>query len=183
MTEAGSRIINLSAALGPSSSKGERDLEAALDHAAQRGVVVVAAAGNQGLVGSSVITRHPRVIPMAGCDLQGKPVGGSNLGGSIGKRGLLAPAEGITSLGSKGKSVTFGGTSAAAPFVTGAVALLWAAFPSASPAELLLALGRGQRPGHATIAPSLLDAWVAYRFMVSIGFATETDKHHEDPRR
>jgi integrase len=43
VTEAGSRIINLSAALGPSSSKGERDLEAALDHAAQRGVVVVAA--------------------------------------------------------------------------------------------------------------------------------------------
>ena len=75
VTEGGSRIINLSAALGSSSSKGERDLEAALDYAAQRGVVVVAAAGNQGLVGSSVITRHPWVIPVAGCDLQGKPVG------------------------------------------------------------------------------------------------------------
>jgi subtilisin family serine protease len=46
---ASARILNLSAALVQPSSKGERDLQAALDYAAQRGVIIVAAAGNQGV--------------------------------------------------------------------------------------------------------------------------------------
>ena len=39
-----------------------------MNHAAHRGVITVAAAGNQGTVGSSAITRHPWVIPVAACD-------------------------------------------------------------------------------------------------------------------
>src|ERR1700756_4165968 len=96
--DAGARILNLSAAVAQHSVKGEGELQSALDYAAQRFVIVVAAAGNQRMVGSSVITRHPWVIPVAGCDLQGRPQSQSNLGSSIGRRGLLAPAEGITSL-------------------------------------------------------------------------------------
>ena len=46
--DAGANVINLSAALAQPSSRGERQLEEALDRAAQRGVLVVAAAGNQG---------------------------------------------------------------------------------------------------------------------------------------
>jgi hypothetical protein len=38
----------------------------ALDYASKRGAVVVMAAGNQGSVGSTVITRHPWVITVAG---------------------------------------------------------------------------------------------------------------------
>jgi subtilisin family serine protease len=57
--EAGTRLLNLSAAMVEPSSKGERALQVALDYAAQRGVVLIAAAGNQGLVGSSIITRRP----------------------------------------------------------------------------------------------------------------------------
>jgi len=45
--EAGARVINLSLALAQPSTKGERELEEALDHAARRGVIAVAAAGNQ----------------------------------------------------------------------------------------------------------------------------------------
>src|SRR6266699_3879532 len=60
--KAGARVLNLSAALAQPSSKGERKLEDALDYAARRGVIAVAAAGNQGAVGSSAITRHPWVI-------------------------------------------------------------------------------------------------------------------------
>jgi len=120
--EAEAGILNLSLALMPSSSKGERALGEALDHAARRGVLIVAAAGNQGTIGSTVITGHPWVIPVAACDLRGKPVNESNLGHSIGRHGLLAPGEQITSLGAEGKPLTLGGTSAAAPFVTGAIA-------------------------------------------------------------
>jgi subtilisin family serine protease len=75
--EAGARVLNLSAALLSPSTKGEGDLQLALDCAAQRGVITVVAAGNQGVVGSSVLTRHPWVIPVAGCDRQGRPLDSS----------------------------------------------------------------------------------------------------------
>ncbi len=164
---AGARVLNLSAALSQPSSKGERELEAALDFAARRGVISVVAAGNQATVGSSAITRHPWVIPVAACDLQGRPLGATNLGNSIGRHGLSAPGEGVTSLGTNGQSQTFGGTSAAAPFVTGAVALLWSEFPNAPAAQIKLAVTHsGVRP-RDSIVPPLLDASAAYQAMGS----------------
>jgi subtilisin family serine protease len=171
---AGARILNLSAALVRSSAKGEGELRSALDYAAQRAVIVVAAAGNQGVVGSSVITRHPWVIPVAGCDLQGRPLSQSNLGSSIGRRGVLGPGDNITSLGSEGGPVTFSGTSVAAPFVTGAVALLWSEFPVASAAELLMAVRGTRRPSSVAIVPPLLDAWSAHHFMLGRGYAVDS---------
>lgn len=164
--DAGARIINLSSALVQPSPKGESKLEEALNYAAHRGVITVAAAGNQGTVGSSAITRHPWVIPVAACDLQGRPLGESNLGSSIGRRGLSAPGENVISLGPNGKPRTFGGTSAAAPFVTGAIALLWSQFLSAAAAEIKLAVTQAaSKPRRGTLAPPVLDAWVAYQAM------------------
>ena len=164
---AGARVINLSSALIQPSAKGERKLEEALNYAAQRGAITVAAAGNQGTVGSSAITRHPWVIPVAACNMQGRPLNESNLGSSIGRRGLSAPGENITSLGTNGKPQTFGGTSAAAPFVTGAIALLWSEFPSASGAQIKLAVTRAGGRGRTSIAPPLLDAWGAYQLLTA----------------
>src|SRR5262249_36560772 len=133
---AGARVINLSAALVQSSAKGDRELEAALSYAVSRNVIVVAAAGNQGTVGSSTITRHPWVVPVTGCDLRGALTPESNLGSSIGRNGVMAPAKDIASVGTSGKPQTLGGTSAAAPFVTGTIALLWSEFPNASAAQI-----------------------------------------------
>jgi len=165
--DAGAGVINLSAALAQPSLKGERQLGEALDYTARRGVIVVAAAGNQGTVGSSAITRHPWVIPVVGCDLQGKPTAESNLGSSIGRRGLRAPGENIASLGTNGKTQTLGGTSAATPFVTGAIALVWSEFPGARAAEVKLAITRCGRQPPNTLLPPLLDAWAAYQVMAS----------------
>jgi subtilisin family serine protease len=120
---AGARVINLSLALAQASTKGEQVLCEALNHAVRRGVIVVAAAGNQGFLGSSVITRHPWVIPVVACNLAGRPTKESNLGSSIGRRGLSAPGDGITSIGVDGP-ITLGGTSVAVPFVTGTIALV-----------------------------------------------------------
>jgi hypothetical protein len=114
--------------------------------------------------------RHPWVIPVAGCDLQGRPLSQSNLGSSIGRRGILAPGDNITSLGPESKPVTFGGTSVAAPFVTGAVALLWSEFPVASAAELLLAVRGTRRPSRVAIVPPLLDGWSAHQRMLGRGY-------------
>jgi subtilisin family serine protease len=162
---AGANLVNLSAALTRPSAGGERRLEQVLDSAAQRGVLVVAAAGNQSTVGSSAITRHPWVIPVIACDPDGKPLLQSNLGSSIGRNGLAAPGFNITSLSADGGAATFGGTSAAAPFVTGALALLWSEFPDASAAQLKIALTRSARRTRLSIVPPLLDAWAAYQAM------------------
>jgi subtilisin family serine protease len=162
----GARVLNLSSALALPSSKGERKLEEALDQALRHGVIVVAAAGNQGTLGSSAITRHPWVIPVVACDRQGKPISDSNLGSSIGRRGLTAPGDGVTSLGADGKPRTFGGTSAAAPFVTGAIALLYSEFPTASAAQIKLAVTQAFAP-RRTVVPPLLDAWAAYQTLAT----------------
>jgi subtilisin family serine protease len=165
--DAGARVLNLSVALGQPSLRGLHDLEEALDYAASRGVISVAAAGNQGMLGSSAITRHPGVIPVAACDLQGKPMNDSNLGRSIGRRGLRAPGDHITSLGANGKPLTLGGTSVATPFVTGTIALLWSEFPTATVTEIRAALAHAHGPRRNTVVPPLLDAWAVYQAVIA----------------
>lgn len=161
--EAGAHVINLSAALENPSPRGERRLEAALDYCAKRSVIVVAAAGNQGVVGSSVVTRHSWVIPVIACDSRGTPLSYSNLGHSTGRRGLSAPGQDITSLAANGRLATFGGTSAAAPFVTGTIALLLSMLPDATAASVKLAITSADGVTRTTVVPPLLNAWAAYQ--------------------
>jgi subtilisin family serine protease len=163
--EAGARILNLSVALAHPSVRGEPRLEEALDYAARQGVITVAAAGNQGTVGSSTITRHPWVIPVIAYDSQGKPQSYSNLGKSIGTRGLGAPGENIISLSTGGRALSLSGTSVAVPFVTGAIGLLWSEFPGASAAQVKLAISQPRGHRRPALLPPLMDAWVAYEFL------------------
>jgi subtilisin family serine protease len=167
--EAGANVINLSLSLNRASASKERDLEAALDYAMMRRVLVVAATGNQGSIGGSSITRHPWVIPVVACNLEGRPVGESNLGSTIARGGLMAPGDDVTSLGSAGGPLTSGGTSVAAPFVAGAVALLWSGHPRASAERVKAAVTRAAGRRRATIVPALLDAWSAHRFLLETG--------------
>lgn len=160
--EAGARILNLSAALTQASPRDERDLTAVLDYASQRGVVLVAAAGNQSLVGGSVITRHPAVLPVVGYSLAGWPTTQSNLGAAIGKQGLGSPGEGVTSLRPGGGTAIGGGTSVAAPFVTGAIGLLLSAFPRATATHVRSVLTRVAQCRRRTVVPPLLDALSGY---------------------
>jgi subtilisin family serine protease len=163
--EAGARIINVSAAFAGQSWGNHTGLTAALDYAAARDVAVVAAAGNQGTLASSVITRHPWVIPVVSYDLLGRPMDQSNQAGSIGRRGLGGPGLGVTSVGTARGRRTLTGTSVAAPFVSGAIALLTSEFPTASLAEIRLALVHNGSRRRATVVPPLLDAWAAYQVM------------------
>lgn len=53
---------------------------------------------------------------------------------------LLAPSEYLLAAQAGGQTTSFGGTSGAAPYVTGAIALLRSTFPTLSPAQLRLRL-------------------------------------------
>jgi len=163
--DAGTRIINVSAALTLGSVSAQRELAEALSYAVQRGVLVVVAAGNQGTVGGSVITHHPWTIPVVAYARTGRPLSQSNLGRSIGSRGVGAPGEGVASLAPEGTSVTSSGTSVAAPFVTGAAALLWSVFPGATAIEVKDALVTSLSSRRRTVTPPLLDARRAYEIL------------------
>jgi subtilisin family serine protease len=159
-TVAGARIVNLSAATVEPTTRSTRVLRDALNYAASRGTLVIAAAGNQGTLGSSEITRHPGVIPVAAYTRHGRPMTQSNLGQSLAQRGIGAPGDRIVSLRPGGDVRTWTGTSFAAPFVTGAVALLWSLFPAAPPGVLRNAVTGGNR--RSSVIPSLLNAAAAY---------------------
>ncbi|MGH8906517.1 MAG: S8 family serine peptidase [Egibacteraceae bacterium] len=165
--DAGARIVNLSAAAGTPLPDREREVEQALDYAARRGVIVIAAAGNQGWVGSSAVTRHPGVIPVTACDLAGRPLRDANVSGTIGRRGLAAPGADISSLNAGGGTVSWSGTSVAAPFVTGAAALLWSLFPRAPSEHVRLALLQPFPQRRATVFPPMLNARTAYGQMIA----------------
>jgi len=108
---AGASVLNLSASLGYASRSAADALSEALNYDARGGVLVVAAAGNDGTIYSSAITRHPWVIPVTACGGADVPLGTANLSSSVGRRGLLAPGERITSLGPDGQLMTLSGTS------------------------------------------------------------------------
>lgn len=166
---AGARIVNLSVGLAEAWSRAEPAVDDALEQAARRGVIVVAAGGNQGMLGSSAITRHRWVIPVVACDDYGHALAQSNLGASIGRNGVMAPGHEIRSLAASGGHATFSGSSAAVPFVTGAIALLWSVFRGANAAQLRLAISGGL-VRRRSVTPPLLDAQAGYRALQSINF-------------
>lgn len=153
---AGAKLVNLSLALSSPTISDEIELNNVLDYAQSKGIIIVAAAGNQGTIGSSQITRHNWVIPVAASDTEGKPTLISNLSHTIGQNGFLAPGEKITSLGTNGKSLTLSGTSVATPIVTGIIALLWSKFPHLPAQEIKNALNIVRRK--RTLVPPLVDA-------------------------
>ncbi|MEU0950155.1 S8 family serine peptidase [Streptomyces canus] len=158
----GARVVNLSLALqhlpaaNPAEGPGLGMLLDAVELARRNGVVVVAAAGNDGELGGPPLVRHPWVIPVVACDDGGRPLPTSTLGRAIGCYGLTAPAL------PRGLS----GTSAAAPVVTGAVALLWSLFPGASAEAVRDAVTKPRPPARRTsVVPPLLDAAYAYELL------------------
>ena len=166
--EAGARVINVSSALEPGRSRARA--EAALDAAAHRGVLVIAAAGNDGAMGSSPLTRHPGALPVTACDAAGRPTRAANLARTFGARGIAAPGV-VTTITPDGPLATFSGTSFAAAVVSGVCALLWSLFPRAASQQITWAIAGPQR--RTSVAPPRLSAWMAYQRLAGLlGAAT-----------
>ncbi len=115
--------------------------------AAEQGMVVVAAAGNEGDQSWRYVTAPadaPGVIAVGAVDLAGEIAGFSSRGptadGRI-KPDVVAPGVGVATIDARGgEYLRLNGTSFAAPLVSGACALLRQLHPSWDPAELAQAL-------------------------------------------
>jgi subtilisin family serine protease len=162
--DAGAKIINLSLGLSSSSLATYESLNEAYDYAIRKGVILVAAAGNQGNIGHITMLDHNWLIPVAACDIQSRIDPMSNFGRSISKRGLMAPGVNIISTAPNGQYAQMSGTSAAAPFVTGTIALLWSIFPQATAHNIIRSL-ISNTTHRRTIIPPLLNAYKAYQLL------------------
>lgn len=131
----GAKIINLS--LG-----GDRDsrvLRDAVTYAANHGVLIIAAAGNEAQEGNPVEypAAYPEVIAVGATDQNDKHAPFSNYNSYV---SISAPGVNIGStLWEKGKAESYGsasGTSEAAPMVSGVAALIWSVNPSLPATEV-----------------------------------------------
>lgn len=123
----GATVVNLS--LG--SPTDDAVLDQAIAYALQKRVPVVAAAGNEGQAGSPIQypAATPGVIAVAAVDSSNTRAPFSNTGSYV---ALSAPGVGIVSTWLGGGYSTASGTSMAAPFVSGAAAMVRAAAPTLS---------------------------------------------------
>lgn len=147
-TDRGARIINIS--LG--SSAGQATLQDAIRYAIARNVLVIAAAGNCGVLSSRCTTlnepqypgAYPEVLAVAATDENDAHPSFSNSGAYV---GISAPGVRIYSTtptypttlsraGSPTSYAAFSGTSQATPMVVGAAALLLSRDGTLTPAQL-----------------------------------------------
>jgi type VII secretion-associated serine protease mycosin len=144
----GAQIINVSLCslvLNP-------QIRAAVEEAIQRNIVVVAAAGNDGLAGdpAEYPAAIPGVVAVAASDRTGALWPQSESGGFV---GLTAPGVDIYTTGARGTRSSVTGTSFAAPHVAAAAALLRSHYPAETAAQIIERLVSttqrgGQRDAH-----------------------------------
>jgi type VII secretion-associated serine protease mycosin len=147
----GAKVINLSVghpAFDGSCSEGLQD---AIDHAIERDVVVVAAAGNDGNGANNTEepSACPGVLAVGAVDRSDRPWAKTQRKPYV---AVAAPGADVPMRDYNGNWVQTSGTSNAAAFVSGLVALVRAKFPDASAREVVqrvIATARDVgRPGH-----------------------------------
>lgn len=148
------RLLNISVGMLPSAGRKEQEqLLNAVDDIWDRGIMVVAAAGNNGPKENSVtipgISRKILTVGSSDDTLLDNNVKGLKNGYSsngpteccVVKPEILAPGTKITSCSGTGKGYQVkSGTSMAAPVVTGSLALAYQKYPYFTPAEMKLRL-------------------------------------------
>lgn len=122
--EHGAHIINVSGGQLSRSGEPEPILASAIETCARRGVLVVAAAGNDGCDCLHVPAAIDGVLAVGALDAAGQPLAASNWGARYRDAGLLAPGQDIPGALAGGGVISRTGTSFAAPFVSGVAALL-----------------------------------------------------------
>ncbi len=153
----GAKIINLS--LG--GTDNSETLRRAIADVQARGVVVVAAAGNDGVSTPFYPAANDGVIAVAAVDSARRKADFSNYGDYI---DIAAPGVNIGSTRKGGGVATMSGTSMASPHVAGACALLVAQFPNLKAGHLLrlMQVGGQATSGFTGNAPKALNVEEAF---------------------
>jgi subtilisin family serine protease len=160
----GAKVINASWG-GPSCS---RSLNQVIDSLSAKNVLFVSAAGNESLdidfdptyPAAYVAYNH---ITVAAMTVDEYTAGFSNYGDKV---QLAAPGVNILSTYPGDSQEVESGTSMAAPFVTGAVALLWSAFPDASAQDIKKAITTAIHEGPYPVkSRGALDVAAAYEYL------------------
>jgi hypothetical protein len=131
--DSGVAIINSSLGLYADSAV----VRQAVQYAAQRGVLMVAAAGNDGYAGMPYPAAYPEVLAVKAVDGRGQHALLPNQSEAI---DFAAPGVGILTAKEDEGTTLFSGTSAAAPFVTGSLAALMSGESALPPAQALAVL-------------------------------------------
>ena len=124
----GASVISLSVGTTADSSR----LLEAIEFAVDRGVVVVAAAGNDGTDAVTFPAAYEDVLAVTAVDAEGERLASANYGEEI---DIGAPGYGVYAAWTGDGVVSFSGTSAAVPFVSGAVASVLSQNDALSPAD------------------------------------------------
>lgn len=125
-------IINMSFV----SSQYSEILHEAIIKARSEGILIIAAAGNNGSGDSTILypARYPEVVAVGAVDQSHHRLDFSSTGEEL---DLIAPGFGIVSTSSDGGYGLSSGTSTAAAHVTGAASLLWSNHPSWTADEVI----------------------------------------------
>ena len=150
----GAQVVNLSVIL----NEADADVASAIAYAQAHGVLVVAAAGNDGTDNATFPASYPGVVSVAATDQTGELYPWSTHGTWV---SVAAPGCDVTTALGGGYGA-FCGTSAAAPLVTGIAALALSA-GNVSTAAVAAALERTATPLPGVVADGRVDALLALR--------------------
>jgi subtilisin family serine protease len=154
-TDHGADVINMSFSLPEESS----ELRQAIEYAVRRGVLCVAASGNEGLVTKRYPASLNNVVGVASTDLLDQQSVFSNSGSGVAD--LAAPGEEIITTFPAGLYAAGWGTSFSAPFVAGAAALLNQTDPGIGYGDFVSALSHGAKLSSGNFGWGRLDAYSA----------------------
>ena len=145
----GVSVISISGGQFRPSGAAHPTLEDSVRECHRRGILIVAAAGNEGCECLHVPAAMPSVLAVGAMDDEGRPLDFSNWGRAYADQGVLAPGQDVLGAAPGGGLVSRTGTSYATPIVAGLAGLL-----------LSLQLRRGGRPDVAAVRMAILQGAV-----------------------
>ena len=120
----GANVINISAGVYDETGEAEPPLARAIRTCEDQGILIVAAAGNEGCACPHVPAASPAVLAVGAAGRDGRPLALSNWSHLYGGHGVLAPGELVAGAGPGGQTQRVSGTSVATALVSGVAGLL-----------------------------------------------------------
>lgn len=166
----GAKVINLSISFPDDASV----IKSAIDYAANHGVLVVAAAGNQAATAPRYPAAYPSVLSVAASDQNDALWESSNTGDTI---DMAAPGTFIMTANANNTFATWSGTSFAAPIVASAAGLLMSAYPQAPATTIRTAITANTDPCCGNVFPAgRLNVVKALAYLARLYPAPDTTK-------